>query len=309
LLVASHPDCAEHEPFPGHPERPRRLAAALAGARAAGARPIPVTVDEPACLAAIATVHDAALPVRLRAAAGYAPCVFDTDDNPVSAGSYLGAIAAVAATLSAVDAAAGGTPATAFAAVRPPGHHALRDRAMGFCFFNNAAIAAEALVARGLAPVAVVDFDVHHGNGTQTHFYARPDVFFLSVHRYPFFPGSGGADEIGEGRGRGLTRNIPLAAGADDEIYCGAVEAGLDDLVTSITPAAWVVSAGFDAHASDPMGGMQVSDGGFGRIGRLLGAAAGGAPLVAALEGGYDLKALESSVRAFLEGLNSDAAS
>jgi acetoin utilization deacetylase AcuC-like enzyme len=307
--IASHPDCLAHEPFPGHPERPRRLAAALEGARLAGAEPLSVEVDEPRCLEAIARVHAPGFAARLQAACRHAPSIFDSDDNPISAGSYRGAIAAVAATLAAVDRSAAGETERVFVAARPPGHHALRDRAMGFCFFNNAAIAAEELLARGLGPVAIVDFDVHHGNGTQNHFYARDDVYFLSMHRYPFYPGSGAGDEIGEGRGRGFTRNLPMAAGAGDGVLCEALEVGVAELLRAIEPASWVISAGFDCHAADPLGGMRMTGGGFGRFGEILTRAGGGTPLVAVLEGGYDLEALKMSVRAFLEGLQGRAAS
>jgi acetoin utilization deacetylase AcuC-like enzyme len=312
LLVASHADCALHEPFPGHPERSRRLGAALAGAAAAGARAAAVAVDEEAALAAVSRVHSADLPTRLRAACAQAPCTFDTGDNPISGGTYRAAVAAVATCLAGVElAAAGGEagPLRFFAAVRPPGHHATRDRAMGFCFFNNAAITAEALLARGLGPVAVVDFDLHHGNGTQDHFYARDDVFFLSLHAWPEYPGTGAGDEVGRGGGEGFTLNLPLAGGADDEVYVGALVTGVTELLRAMRPAAWVVSAGFDAHRDDPIGCMRVSDSGFGAIGRALSRAAGESPVIAVLEGGYDLKALQGSVREFLAGLNGTAAS
>jgi acetoin utilization deacetylase AcuC-like enzyme len=312
LLVASHADCALHEPFPGHPERARRLAAAGAGAAAAGAREAAVTVAEEAALDAVLRVHAPELPARLRAACERAPRTFDSDDNPISGGTYRAAVAAVATCLAGVELAAGtggGGPLRFFAAVRPPGHHATRARAMGFCFFNNAAIAAEALLARGLAPVAVVDFDVHHGNGTQDHFYARDDVFFLSLHAWPEYPGSGGGDEVGRGAGRGFTRNLPLARGADDDVYAGALVTGVTEVLRAMRPAAWVVSAGFDAHRDDPIGCMRVSEKGFGAIGSTLAQAAGESPVIAVLEGGYDPKALQGSVRAFLAGLNGSAAS
>lgn len=303
MAIATHPECALHKPFPGHPERPDRLAAAISGADGLGARILPVTVEEEAVLRGIVAVHDRELPSRLRAACRLAPAIFDTDDNPISEGTYGAALAAAASSLAAAGAAASGLARRVWVPIRPPGHHALRERAMGFCFFNNAAIAAEELLARGVGPVAIVDFDVHHGNGTQAHFWERSDVYFLSVHRYPFYPGSGAGDEVGAGPGRGFTRNFPLAAGADDVTYRNAIAAGLDDLLSTIQPAAWVVSAGFDAHREDPLGGMNVTEACFGAIGELLCEAAGRNPIVAVLEGGYDLKALSRSVRTFVSTL------
>ncbi len=303
VLVATHELCGGHEPPPGHPERPERLRAAIAGAAVAGAEALPVSLDEAAVLKALARVHDPGLAERLQRACEHPPGVFDSEDNPVSRGTYSAALAAAASAIAAAGAAAAAAAATVWVPVRPPGHHALRDRAMGFCYFNNAAVAAEELLARGCGPVAIVDFDVHHGNGTQAHFWERDDVYLLSLHRYPFFPGSGAGDEVGAGKGRGFTRNFPLAAGAGDEIYREALAAGLEELTAVFAPSSWVVSAGFDAHREDPLGGMSVSDEGFGTIGRLLRDAAGKSPLVAVLEGGYDPKALQRSVRTFIKGV------
>ena len=304
LLVATHEGCAAHEPPPGHPDRPERLRAAVTGAAAAGAEPLPVALVEEDVLAGIARVHDPGMAERLRRACERPPAIFDSDDNPVSRGTYRAALAAAGAALAAAGAAADGSAGTVWVPVRPPGHHALRDRAMGFCFFNNAAIAAEELLARGCGPVAIVDFDVHHGNGTQAHFWERDDVFFLSLHRYPCFPGTGAGDEVGAGRGRSFTRNIPLAAGADDAVYREALAMGLEDVTRALRPAAWVVSAGFDAHRDDPIGGMRVSEEGFRAIGALLREAAGKSAVVAVLEGGYDLKALYRSVQTFTAGVS-----
>ncbi len=286
-----------------------RLGAAIAGAESAGAASLSVEIDEDGVLTAVGRVHDPAYAGRLREASAAAPGVFDTPDNPTSSGTYRAALAAAACSLVAARAVVAGDAHTVFAAVRPPGHHALRARAMGFCFFNNAALAAEELLARGCGPIAIVDFDVHHGNGTQDHFWTRGDVFFLSVHRYPFYPGTGAADEIGAGRGRGFTRNFPLAEGADDATYTGAVAAGLEEILERFEPSAWVVSAGFDAHLEDPLGGMRVSDEGFATIGRFLGQARRGNPLVAVLEGGYRPEALERSVRALITGVGGTASS
>ncbi len=308
-MVASHPACAEHRPFPGHPERPERLRAALAGAEGLGARLLDVALDEEAVLRALGAVHDATLAGRLRDACLRAPAVFDSDDNPISEGTYRAAVAAVAAAVAGSEEAVAGDAARVWVPVRPPGHHARRDQAAGFCFFNNAAVAAEELLALGAGPVAVVDFDVHHGNATQAHFWERADVFYLSVHRYPAYPGTGAGDEVGAGPGRGMTRNYPLAAGADDESYAGALAAGLEDVLAALTPAAWVVSAGFDAHVEDPIGGMAVTDAGFGAMGEMVGAAAGKSPVLAVLEGGYAPEALSRSVRSFLLGLDGAATS
>lgn len=304
LVAFSHPDCSEHRPIWGHPEQPERLQAALAGARRAGATLAEVKLDAARALAAVERVHDPSLPKRLEAACrGTVPSFFDCADNPISAGTYRAAIAAVGATLAAVDAVWEGRAAVAWAAVRPPGHHALRDRAMGFCFFNNAAVAAEELRQLGARAVAVVDIDVHHGNGTQEHFYARRDVFYLSLHRYPFYPGSGGADETGVGEGVGFTRNLPLAGGVGDEVWVEALRVGLEDVTRVTAPDAWVISAGFDAHMADPLGGMSLTPQGFAQIGAALHQAAGEKPVVAVLEGGYHGMALAESVHAFLTGL------
>lgn len=307
--MAAHEDCMEHVPFPGHPERPERLAAALEGAASAGATRLEVDVDEDRVLAAVEKVHDADLPRRLRDACRHAPAVFDSEDNPISTGSYRAAVAAAACSLAAVDAVLRGETSTVFVPARPPGHHALRDRAMGFCFFNNVAVAAEELLARSGGPVAIVDFDVHHGNGTQAHFWERADVFYLSVHRYPFYPGSGSADETGGGRGRGFTRNFPLAGGADDSVYSGALAAGIEEVLETMVPRAWLVSAGFDAHREDPLGGMLLSDEGYAAIGSMLAQVRGKGPVIAVLEGGYRLEALRGSVQAFIAGLAETAAS
>jgi acetoin utilization deacetylase AcuC-like enzyme len=302
-MVVTHPLCLRHVPAPGHPERPARLTAALQGAQKAGWRQVEATFAEEKALAAVAQVHDGQLASRLAQACQRAPIFFDSADNPVSADTYLAALAAVACVLEGIEILQEGKAPAVFAAVRPPGHHATRSRAMGFCFFNNVAIAAERACQLGLGPVAIVDFDVHHGNGTQELFYSRSDVFYLSLHRYPFYPGTGTGEEIGSGQGLGFTRNFPLAAGADDDTFREALAYGLQELSKSLRPRLWLVSAGFDAHQLDPLGGMNVSTKGFWAMGQLLRQAAGESPILAVLEGGYHLQALEDSVAAFLRGL------
>ncbi|MCX7895055.1 MAG: histone deacetylase [Thermoanaerobaculum sp.] len=302
--VLTHPACRQHIPAPGHPERVARLEAALAGARRAGFAERTPAVDEEAVLQAIVKVHDPRLPERLREACRRAPSFFDSADNPISPGTFAAAVAAVGCVLEGLAHIMAGNAPRVFAAVRPPGHHATRSQAMGFCFFNNVAVAAEAALQKGFGPVAIVDFDVHHGNGTQELFYHRDDVFYLSLHRYPYYPGTGGADEIGVGRGRGFTRNLPLAPGADDEVYLGALALGLEEVMRAMSPHMWLISAGFDAHELDPLGGMAVTTAGFQKMGKLLAQAAGSVPVLVVLEGGYNLDALKESVAAFLSGLS-----
>jgi len=192
----------------------------------------------------------------------------------------------------------------AFAFVRPPGHHAERARAMGFCLFNNVAIGAEyALRQYTLKRVAILDFDVHHGNGTQWSFYDRPDIFYLSLHRYPFFPGSGARREEGEKRGKGTTCNIPFSGGEGDEEYLKMYEKEVIPVLRDFKPELILVSAGFDAHERDPLGGMSVTSQGYGVMAqKILGLAheCCEGKVVMVLEGGYDLHGLSESVEVVL---------
>lgn len=206
---------------------------------------------------------------------------------------------AVGALLTAVDHIATRKARNAFCAVRPPGHHATPDRAMGFCIFNQVAVAARYI--QRTTPwknVMIVDFDVHHGNGTQAAFYRDPTVLYLSVHQFPFYPGTGDADEIGDGPGRGFTVNVPYPAGMGDAEYLFAFDTVFLPVLRAFRPEAILVSAGFDAHARDPLGGMRVSEAGFRAMARRLRLCAEdlcGGRIVAVLEGGYDLLGLSRS--------------
>jgi acetoin utilization deacetylase AcuC-like enzyme len=232
--------------------------------------------------------------------------IVDTGDNPLSAGSWLAIRSALEASLAALEWCFEAGGRRAFAAVRPPGHHAEADRAMGFCYLNHVALLAEAAIVTGKASrVAIVDFDVHHGNGTQHLFESRSDVLYVSLHQWPFYPGTGAAEERGIGAGVGATLNVPLPARTDNEGYAQAWETLVLPALDDFAPGLLLVSAGFDAWRLDPLGGMRIDEAGFEQWGRWLAGIAerhceGRA--VALLEGGYDLSALGRLVESFLAG-------
>lgn len=222
-------------------------------------------------------------------------------DTFASPNSFAAALLAAGGLLEAVDRVLDREVSQSFAMVRPPGHHAEREYAMGFCLFNNAGIAAEYLVKKqGLKRVAVVDFDVHHGNATQHMFYDRSDIFYLSTHRYPFYPGTGAAEERGTGAGLGYNLNVPLKAGSGDEVYLRAFEEKVLPTLREYRPEFLLVSAGFDAHRRDPLGGMGVTDAGFRYMAEALEKIAEDfchGRSVYTLEGGYDLEGLAGGVK------------
>lgn len=260
--------------------------------------PRPATKEE------IAWVHDKDYIASIEATKGRS--VYLDPDTSTSPDSWKAALLAAGGAIACVDHTIGVRPPTpSFAFVRPPGHHAERDHAMGFCIFNNIAIAAEhALKKRGLKKIAIVDFDVHHGNGTQHHFYGRKDVFFASTHVMPFYPGTGASSEKGIGEGAGFTLNVPLANGAGDAEFKAAWKNVMIPAVERFQPELILVSAGFDAHENDPMGVMYVTTGGFRWLAEELVALAKrvcNKRLTFVLEGGYSLTALKSCVRATLE--------
>jgi acetoin utilization deacetylase AcuC-like enzyme len=301
--------CLRHAVRFGYPEVPERLSGIVAGLERAGRR-VRREGPHPAAAAAVERLHPAAYVERFRRACERGDGLLDSADNPLAgAATFEAAWAAIDAVLHAADAAAAGD--ASFALVRPPGHHAERELAMGFCFFGNAAVAAEHLRREhGCARVAIFDFDVHHGNGTQHLFEERGDVFYASTHQYPFYPGTGAAHERGRGAGEGATLNVPLAAGCGDDEYAAAIEELVLPALEAFAPAALVVSAGFDAWRGDPLGGMRVSADGFRAWSRRLGELARrrcGGRLLAVLEGGYDLGALPelaaAAVAGFEEGL------
>ncbi len=300
MKLYSNPVCLSHLAPPGYPERPERLEGVLQALRQLpGIEEAAAAMPEGLELAILA-VHDEAYITRFHRAVERGDGLLDSADNPISSQSFAAAMAAAAAAVAAVDAVCGGETARALAAVRPPGHHAERDRAMGFCFFNQAAIAAvRALTRHGLGRIAIVDFDVHHGNGTQHLFEESGEVFYASLHQWPFYPGTGAAGERGRGPGVGATLNLPLPAGTGDEGYADAFRDSLLPALRSFAPDLLIVSAGFDAWRGDPLGGMRVTAEGFAEWGarlREVAEEACGGRVVSVLEGGYDLEALPNLV-------------
>jgi acetoin utilization deacetylase AcuC-like enzyme len=302
-LLFTHPDCVKHDPGHGHPEAPARLGAVLAALEDedfAGLirREAPLG-DE----AAIARVHGPSFAASVLAHVprdGHAALDADTIMSPGSGKAALRAVGAVAA---AVDAVVGGKVQNAFCAVRPPGHHAEPGQAMGFCLFNSIAIAARhAQAVHGVKRVAIVDFDVHHGNGSQAVAEQDPTLFFASSHQYPLYPGTGSAEETGVGN----VVNVPLRSGTASGCFRRAFEARILPALDAFAPELVLVSAGFDAHRADPLAGLELEDEDFGWVtARLTEAAHRHAQgrLVSVLEGGYDLKALAGSAAAHVAAL------
>jgi acetoin utilization deacetylase AcuC-like enzyme len=289
---------------PGHhPERPERLVAARAGAADAQVTferlaPRSATdedlalVHAPRYLDELATVRGK----RVQLDADTYVCPESVDVARVAAGSLV----------AMVDAIVTGPVSKGVALLRPPGHHARPSHAMGFCLLNNVAVAAAHALSLGLERVAVVDWDVHHGNGTQEMFWRSPSVLYLSTHQFPFYPGTGDVDEVGEGDGKGYTVNVPLAAGGDDAVYADAFERVLIPVLASYAPQLVLVSAGFDASAGDPLAQMQLSAGAFAwmarEIARVCDESARGR-MVLVLEGGYDLVALRAGLAGAVDGM------
>jgi acetoin utilization deacetylase AcuC-like enzyme len=288
----------EHSTPPGHPERPERAGVFTSVARAFAARGGTVIEPRLATREELARVHAAPYLDDIASRAGKATMIDeDTFTSPES--HEIACLAAGATIDAAMHAWKTGEPTLAM--VRPPGHHAEPHRAMGFCLYNNIAIAAAALRAAGAKRVAIVDFDVHHGNGTQVAFYEDRTVLFISSQQYPYWPGTGSAAEVGEGNGRGFTVNIPLPAGTGDVGYELAYATEVVPALQEFRPEAILVSAGFDAHAADPLAGMKVTTPGFVNLMSILDDAARqlcGRRIALITEGGYDLSAL----RACLDG-------
>jgi acetoin utilization deacetylase AcuC-like enzyme len=304
-VILIHTDrFAEHQTPPGHPERPERAEVLDAIAARWRERGTEVVAPRAASREHLLRVHDGDYLRRISETAGRATAL--DPDTYTSPESYEIALLAAGACVDAVERVMATAQEAAFALVRPPGHHAERSRAMGFCFFNNVAVAAAHARTIGARRVGIVDFDVHHGNGTQHIFDADPHVLYVSTHQYPYYPGTGAAEEVGRDAGRGFTINLPLEVGAVDEDYQLAFSRIIVPVLKQFEPDLLIVSAGFDAHERDPLGGMRVSTAAFGAMTRDLRAVAEECcrgRIVAAVEGGYDLHALGTSLDGAIDAL------
>ncbi|HEX9260721.1 MAG TPA: histone deacetylase [Acidimicrobiales bacterium] len=302
VLFATHARYLEHVAGHGHPERPERLEAVLTGARFGGVEDDLVPLEPRAATREeLERVHPKGyLDAMQRFCAGGGGRI--DADTGANAASWDAAVLAAGAGLAAIEALDRGEAGSAFCAVRPPGHHASQSRAMGFCLINNVAVAAGHLAARG-ERVLVVDYDAHHGNGTQDIFYSDPRVLYVSFHEYPLYPGTGALHETGAGDGIGRTLNLPFPEGTTGDVYLAAIDEVLAPIVQGFVPTWLILSAGFDGHRRDPLTGLELSSGDFSLITeRLLEVVPAGRRL-AMLEGGYDLQALADSTAATLGAL------
>lgn len=303
IAIAFSDEFRRHDTGPGHPERPERLDAVRAALEwsglLSGALPVrPTPLDRKS----LERVHPPAYIDRVRDQCAAGSAVVDEPDCSICPASYDVALLAAGAVVEATRHVAAGEAQHAFCAVRPPGHHAERDRAMGFCLFANVALAVQAARHEfGLQRIAVVDWDVHHGNGTQHIFEADPDVLFVSLHGHPatLYPGTGYEHEIGVGAGEGFTLNIPMHPGSRDADYREAFERSVLPRLAAFEPQLLFVSAGFDAHADDPLGNQRLSDDAFAWMTQQLLAVAdrhASGRLISVLEGGYNLGVLRRCV-------------
>ena len=295
--IVIDPRYLEHDTGAGHPERPERIGVLLPVINAATHHYTAIPARE-ASGDELALVHDGAY-VEEVAATQYRPGFAFDADTPTCQRSYETARLAAGGFLALLDAVMAGSVHNGFAFVRPPGHHAERHRAMGFCLFNNVAVGAEYLRRHhGLERILIVDWDLHHGNGTQHMFESDPGVLYVSSHQYPYYPGTGAIDEVGRGNGEGYTVNLAFPAGFGDAEYLDAFTRIVAPIAQQYAPQFVLISAGFDAHARDPLGGMEVSEAGFRALARLLLDIArnhADGRCAAILEGGYDLTAIRNS--------------
>lgn len=291
---------ASHLVPTGHPERPERIQSILEKLeRWQGFSQLKIMPVLPALEEWILDVHTQEHFDRVKSTAGQTTHQFDSDTY-TSQSSFEIALKAAGSIVSMVEPLLAGEIDNGFALVRPPGHHAESSRAMGFCLFNNVAVAAQfSIRSQKVNRVAIVDFDVHHGNGTQEIFYSRSDVLYISTHQYPFYPGGGHFSEVGAGSGRGFTVNFPILSGMENYFYCSLYSDFILPILTSFQPELILVSAGYDAHREDPLSGMNLDVSGFGQLVNLLNEVADEicqGRILYILEGGYNTQVLSQSI-------------
>jgi len=310
--IVHHPVFEKHDTGPHHPEKPERYTTVMKALRAdeqLWSDIVEVEAEEARrgyIQACHTPQHFKHVEEAVREGLGYLDA-----DTMISMHSLEAALRGAGAACQAVDAIMEGAARNAFVPVRPPGHHATPDRAMGFCLFNNVAVAARYAQSRHreIERIAIIDWDVHHGNGTQGIFYDDPSVFYFSTHQYPWYPGTGARAETGHGRGRGYTLNVPLRAMTPPADQRRAFDAAISDIATEFTPDLLMISAGFDAHSGDPLGQLLLSDEDFVQMTNVLkqwAAEACDGRIVSCLEGGYNLETLGETVRAHVRALQSD---
>jgi acetoin utilization deacetylase AcuC-like enzyme len=307
VTLFTDPRMLDHEPPRSHPEKPERLAAILRHLKRTGLdAACSAGTVRPATDEELLRVHTPGLLQVYRRMTTRGGGQVEADTWMCS-GSEASARLAAGAAIEAVDSVVNGPTRRALCLVRPPGHHARPAEPMGFCLFANVAVAAADAVERlGLDRVLIVDWDVHHGNGTQEIFYEDPRVGFLSIHRYPFYPGSGASDETGSGRGLGSTRNVPMPFGVSRPEYLAAFRSALEEMADRMRPELILVSAGFDAHAEDPVGNLGLEEDDFVAMTEAVLSVAdthASGRIVSVLEGGYNVSRLTGCVTAHLEAL------
>jgi acetoin utilization deacetylase AcuC-like enzyme len=308
--IIHHPIYEKHDTGPGHPETPERYRVVIDALRSDEtlASKISEITPEKALQGVVQAAHTKEHFKQIEGAFSAGLDRLDAD-TIISMKSFDAALFAAGGAITAIDAVMAGNARNAFVAVRPPGHHATAEHAMGFCLFNNVAVAARYAQNRyqEIDRIAVIDWDVHHGNGTQGIFYTDPSVFFFSMHQYPWYPGTGSRGETGHGRGLGTTLNVPMRAFTNAEEQRRTFESALEDIAGRMKPDVIFISAGFDAHLTDPLGQLQLEDADFAAMTRAVMEWADdvcGGRIVSCLEGGYNLETLGGTVREHVAALS-----